>query len=85
MLVDDKWLSKWQPVETVNNQDGFVRPRPGGLVVGLSRWRCSSPAGRASVRPRPGGSVVVQELVALIGLNDEEVLVGVSLAQRAQR
>jgi glutathionyl-hydroquinone reductase len=26
MLVDGKWISKWQPVETVDDQGGFVRP-----------------------------------------------------------
>jgi len=26
MLVDGKWISKWQPVETIDDQGGFVRP-----------------------------------------------------------
>jgi putative glutathione S-transferase len=26
MLVDGKWISKWQPVETVGDQGGLVRP-----------------------------------------------------------
>jgi hypothetical protein len=85
MLVDDKWISKWQPVETVDDQDGFVRPP--------TRWAGCGVELLALLEPRrPSGSATSAWWLSRCArarsadrLNDEEVLVGVPLAQRAQR